>query len=272
MQNTESHPPLAPESSESSDMLTNNALRNGDEVDARMEQIQKILGHAAMHLLDRYALVAEWVRHAEAKASVFDQIVAKPKGGRPEGGIRRAACGELPIPGKTLKGRYKYIERAIKIDGIWEEAKSAARAAGLDNIQGCLLEIAHGHSLEAQLTKVQEIAARRSAPRRKPRKSTQPEQGGGSNLQIQTAVTERAVGWDESLTVEQEAQLASLRTFWRIDGVLRRAEFGNVSALIQAHFVRNELFGLATPADEAGCPLPQSGAETSEGRGRDNDA
>ena len=149
MQDAVSYPALATGSPESSGMPTNYALlRNGDEADARMEEIQQILGHAAMHLLDRYALVAEWVRHAEAKAAVFDQIVAKPKGGRPEGGIRRAARGELPIPGKTVKGRYKYIERAIKIDGIWEEAKSAARTAGLGNIQCCLLSIAHEHSLK----------------------------------------------------------------------------------------------------------------------------
>ena len=98
-------------------------LRNGDEVDARMEQIQQILGHAAMRLLDRYALVAEWVRHAELKTPVSDQNVAKPRGGRPEGGITRAASGELPIPGKTPLGCRKYIVRAISIDAIWNESE-----------------------------------------------------------------------------------------------------------------------------------------------------
>ena len=166
----EPEPSEAPEASPDPaivpDATTNDALWNGDEADARMEEIQKTLGHAAMHLLDRYALVTEWVRHAEAKASVYDQNVAKPEGGRPKGGVSRAA-EELPVPGKTLLGRRKYIERAIKIASMWEEAKSAARAAGLDNIQSALFAIAHEHSPEAQLAKVQEIAARRSAPRRK---------------------------------------------------------------------------------------------------------
>jgi hypothetical protein len=105
MQDTQPHSLLVTGSPETTDVATSNKLRNGDEVDVRMEQIQQILGHAAMRLLDRCALVAEWVHHAEAKAAVFEQIVAKPKAGRPEGAIKRAARGELPIPGKTLVGR-----------------------------------------------------------------------------------------------------------------------------------------------------------------------
>jgi hypothetical protein len=147
MKDAETYPALATGSPKFSDMPTNNALlRNGDEVDVRMDEIQQVLGHAAMHLLDRCALVTEWVHHAEAKAAVFEQIVAKPQGGRPEGGIKRAARGELPIPGKTFNGRCKYIERALKIDSIWEEAKVAAQAAGLDNIKCCLLAIASERS------------------------------------------------------------------------------------------------------------------------------
>jgi hypothetical protein len=64
----------------------NKDRRNGDETDARMSEIVLILDHAAMRLLDKCALVAEWVGHAEAKASVFGQPVQKPQGGRPEGG------------------------------------------------------------------------------------------------------------------------------------------------------------------------------------------
>jgi hypothetical protein len=63
----------------------------------------------------------------------------KPVGGRPESAVTRAAR-ELPIPGKTLRARRKYGERAIKIDSIWSEAKSAARAAGLNNIKSAHLD------------------------------------------------------------------------------------------------------------------------------------
>jgi hypothetical protein len=232
-----------PEDSVGSHALPNHPLRNGDEAGVRMEEIQKTLGHAAMHLLERYALVAEWVRHAEAKASVFDRIVAKPQGGRPEGGIKRAASGELPIPGKTLLGRRKYIERAIKIDSMWEEAKSAARAAGLDNIQSALLAITDEQSLEAQLAKVREIAARRSAPRRQRSKTTQPGTTDSTNLQIQEAtfVRELAATRDETLTAEEEAQLTNLRTSWQIDKVLKRDEFESASALTKRCFIRGEL-------------------------------
>jgi hypothetical protein len=72
-------------------LAAGNSLPNGDEADSRMSQIKEILGHAAMRFLDKGELVAEWVRYAEAKLSVFGQIVPKPKGGRPEGGVARAA-------------------------------------------------------------------------------------------------------------------------------------------------------------------------------------
>ena len=105
-----------------------------------MDEILKILGHAAMPRLDRCELVAEYVRHGEAKAPVFDQNVSKPKGGRPEGGITRAAK-ELPVPGKTFLGRRQYIKRAITIDELFPETKAAARDAKLDDIQTALLDI-----------------------------------------------------------------------------------------------------------------------------------
>ena len=124
-----------------------------------------------MHLLEKCSLIAEWVRYAEAKLSVFGRIVPKPKGGRPEGGVARAAR-ELPVPGKSPDARRKFIERALKVDGIWPEAKSAARAEGLDDIQSDLLPIARERSREAQVAKVHEIAARKVMPRR--RKSSTP--------------------------------------------------------------------------------------------------
>ena len=142
------------------------ARPNGDEIDVRMAEIDEILRHAAMRHLQKSLLAAEWVHHAEAKLSVLGQPVHKPKGGRPEGGLTRAAR-ELCVPGATPAARRKYLDRAIKIAEIWPEAKSAAQAAGLDNIQSALLAIAHEHSLEAQLAKVDEIAAQKAMPRSK---------------------------------------------------------------------------------------------------------
>src|SRR5260370_650850 len=94
-------------------VLTANAEPNGDEADSRMSQIKEILDYTAMHFLDKGELVAEWVRYAEAKLSVFGHFVQNPQGGRPEGGVARAAR-ELPIPGKSIGARRKFIERALK--------------------------------------------------------------------------------------------------------------------------------------------------------------
>jgi hypothetical protein len=46
-------------------------------------------------------VVAEWVRHAESNVSDYRHVVAKPLGGRPEGGVTRAAR-ELSVRGKIL--------------------------------------------------------------------------------------------------------------------------------------------------------------------------
>src|SRR5581483_2055612 len=89
---------------------------NGDEVDERMAQIEKILDHAAMSHLEKCELVAEWVHYAEA--AVSGHLVQKPQGGRPEGGIARASRA-LAVPGKTIEARRKFVERAVRIAGIW---------------------------------------------------------------------------------------------------------------------------------------------------------
>ena len=198
------------------------AQSNGDEVDARMAEIEVILDHAAMHLLDKCALVAEWVRHAEARVWVFGQVDQKPGGGRPEGGIARAARA-LPVPGKTTEARRKFVERAVKIYGIWPEVKVAVRTAGLDDTQSALLAIASERSSEAQLAKVQEIVARKAMPRRKSSVRDSDELATSSaaqsgttsytNPRIEDAVDipELAAVCNETSTIEQKAQLATFK-------------------------------------------------------------
>ena len=108
------------------DVPTDGAQPNGHEIDIRMAKIKEILAHAAMHLLEKCALAAEWLHHAEAKLSaVLGQHVEK-SAGRPEGALTRAAR-ELCVPGSTPTARRKFMERALKIDGIRPEAKSAAQ-------------------------------------------------------------------------------------------------------------------------------------------------
>jgi hypothetical protein len=178
-----------------------NAQANGDESDARIARIEEILAHAAMPLLDKCELVAEWVHYAEARVS--GQPVHKPQGGRPEGGVARAAR-ELPVPGKTPEARRKFVERAIKITSIWPEAKAEARTAGLDDTQSALLAIAQAHSLEAQLAKLQEIAAGKTQPRRG---------GGGSTsnrakAEVEQLKAELAAANERERRLEQELESA----------------------------------------------------------------
>jgi hypothetical protein len=205
---------------------------NGDESDARMAKIEEILGHAAMHLLEKCALVAEWVRYAEAKLSVSGHFVQKPGGGRPEGGVARAAR-ELPIPGKSIGARRKFIERALKISGIWPEAKVAARAAGLDDNQSALLAIASEHSQAAQLAKVQEIATRKAMPRRK---SGPPEEREGAQKTEESDRTDKG-----AMSISEEGQLAQLKECWLEKGALQRDEWKQAPETVRHRFFTDVL-------------------------------
>jgi hypothetical protein len=217
---------LAHDSSTDAGVSPVDGRANGDQSDDRMAEIEEILGHAAMHLLEKCALVAEWVRCAEAKVSVFGHFVQKPQGGRPESGVARAAR-ELPIPGKSIGARRKFIERALKIDGMGPEVKAAARAAGLDDTQSALLAIARERSVEGQLKKVQEIAEQKKAPRPKP---SAPRDG------------ERDQSLDERQTEQldmgtsEERQLAGLRESRLEHGALKRDEWRDTSEPVRRRF------------------------------------
>jgi hypothetical protein len=176
--------------------------------------------------------------------------MSRNKSGRPEGARTRAAR-ELCVPGKTPKARRKFIERALKIDGIWPEAKSAARTAGLDNIQSALLSIAAERSVEAQLAKVQEIAARKAMPRRK---STSRNRGEGTA--VESVVSQRSEIGDQPAvdlpemakpkgvwSADDETQYGILRGDWIKNNVLNRVEWEKSSPEIQRRFARDFLLG-----------------------------
>lgn len=138
---------------------------DGDEVDARLWEIAENLHRKELAALQRAELVSDWVEIANQRSG---QVVQKPTGGRPEGGIAQAAR-TLPVPGKTEGGRRKNIERAIKIDQMSPEAKQAAESAGLADNQCALLEIAAEPTAEAQTAKVAELADRKRRPRKEQR-------------------------------------------------------------------------------------------------------
>jgi hypothetical protein len=220
--------------SNGANVLTDTALPNGDDVDVRMAKIAEVLDHAATPHLEKCELVAEWVRHAEAKFSVSGQVDQKPGAGRPEGGISRAAR-ELPLPGKSEEARRKFIQRAIDINCIWPEAKSAARKAKLDNIQSALLNIADERTPVGQLAKVAEIAARKGAPRRKPN----PKDGGENAAKAPNTTSDQEP--PEPLVAEEEAALAALQACWNDDRQLRRDDWSNAAIAVRRCFVRDVL-------------------------------
>jgi hypothetical protein len=138
-----------------------------DEIPAALSEIAEILCHAKIAVLHRSELVAEYVRLLMQmfKGGQNDQPLAG--GQQPhDKGVSKAAR-ELPIPGKTQEARRKWVRRAVEIDSITNEAKAAVRAAGIDNVQSALLEIAKEDGPKRQLAKVSELARVKNMPRRK---------------------------------------------------------------------------------------------------------
>jgi hypothetical protein len=224
-------------------------LLNGDEHDVRMAEIAAVFDHAAMPHLDRAGLVAEWARHAEAKLQHTAQVVQNTRGGRPKGVIGWAA-EELKVPRASLGAKREYIRRALKIDTIWPEAKAAVRAVRprLDSNQSALLAIADERSPEAQLAKVQELAARKAEGRRNRQKLGQTAVIGDAGQVLPDALgaSELLASVNEVLTVEERAQFEQLETAWGEDGVLWRADWDNAAANVRRQFISG--FLLTTPA------------------------
>lgn len=142
-------------------------IMEGDDIEARLWELAALLHRADdLTALEEAERVAEWVRLTEGREPVSGQKVQKPKGGRPEGGVAKAAR-QLPVKGKTQDARRKRIERAIKVAAMSPEAKAAVRNAGLDDHLSTLCQIAHQKSRKAQVAKVQEIAARKAGARQR---------------------------------------------------------------------------------------------------------
>ena len=127
------------------------------DAQARQWEIAENLYRARLTALEEAKHMAEWVRLVADPESVSRQDVAKPKGGRPEGAITKAAR-MLPIKGKTEKARRKTIERGLKIASMSPEGEAAAKKAGLHDNRAALREIANEDTAEAQTEKVEEIA------------------------------------------------------------------------------------------------------------------
>lgn len=90
--------------------------------DARMGDISENLHRAELSPMERDEQIAEWVRLHDERVKRHD--VAKPSGGRPEGG---AAAAARELPGLTART----AQRAVEAAALPAEAKKAAAEAGL---------------------------------------------------------------------------------------------------------------------------------------------
>ncbi len=145
-----------------------------DEIAARKWEISENLHRAELSVLERSEHIAEWIDLTEkqieqnAQSAQFAPIESKRadgKGHRPEGGLNAAA--------RELGVERTEAQRVRKISSLPPEAKQAARDTGLDDHQSALLAAAKEmktHGPEAAVAKINEIAAKKSAP--KPPKET----------------------------------------------------------------------------------------------------
>jgi hypothetical protein len=124
-----------------------------------MAMIAENLHRAELTKLERDEQIARWIELCGEQTSggsgenfpaeeVSFQPETKPIGGRPESGVR-AASRDLGI-------NHVDAHRAVKVAGLSDEAKEAARSTGLDNNRSALLEAAKHETPEAQVRALQE--------------------------------------------------------------------------------------------------------------------
>lgn len=118
------------------------SMSNGE---ARKWEIAENLHRADLTKIERDEMVAEWIRLTE----VSPQSVAKPHGGRPEGGVE-AAARELGINREDAR-------RAVKVAALSDEAKDAAREVGLDDNRSALLEAASKGTVAEQVATIHRL-------------------------------------------------------------------------------------------------------------------
>lgn len=119
--------------------------------EAEMWEISENLHRAELTVVQRSEQVSRWVELAD---KVSGQVAPKPQGGRPEGGINKAA--------RDLNLESTEVKRAVKIASLTPEAKEAAAELGLDNNQSALLAAAKV-PLSQQATAIRERAAKQAS-------------------------------------------------------------------------------------------------------------
>ena len=119
---------------------------SGDEIDHELQEISENLHRSDLTVQERSDQTARWVELVDQRNTVSAQLGQKL--GRPEGGDSKAA--------RDLNISRQQVERAKKIAGISDEAKEAAKDAGIDNNQSKLLAVASVPT-ESQVAKAYEL-------------------------------------------------------------------------------------------------------------------
>lgn len=145
-------------------------VEDDDEDAARMWEIAENLHRAELTALERDEHVSEWIRLADIKSvEVSVQSAQKPQGGRPESGISKAS--------RELNIERSDASRAVKVASLTNEAKEAARDAGLDDNRSALLDAASKSEAE-QAERIRQIAQEKEM-RAKLRDQLTPQNGRG---------------------------------------------------------------------------------------------
>jgi ParB/RepB/Spo0J family partition protein len=193
------------------------------DAQAHQWEIAENLYRAHLTPLEEAKHMAAWIRLVADPEAVLRRDVAKPKGGRPEGAITKAAR-TLPIKGKTEGARRKRIERLLTIASMLPESEAAAKKAGLDKDHSALDEIAKEKTAEDQLAKLQEIAKRKAAPK-----------GKSAARGLGKTKTKR-LALPSSLTAAEEKRVENLLEMWREARDLRRAFAKQTPAVHEGFF------------------------------------
>lgn len=125
----------------------------GEDIEIELREIAENLHREDLSKLERDNHLARWIELTDVK-EVSTQVVSKPKGGRPEGGVR-AAWRELGVNREDAR-------RAVKVASLSDEAKKAAVDHGLDDNRSALLAAAKENDPKAQVAKIVERAAKKS--------------------------------------------------------------------------------------------------------------
>lgn len=126
----------------------------GDDVDAQLWEIAENLHRAELTALERDEQIALWVELTADKARQLDEPL--PGGVQPNEKGQAKAARELGISEPDAR-------RAVKVASLSDEAKEAAREAGLDDNRTALLEAAKHSTPEDQAAALVARKAERQA-------------------------------------------------------------------------------------------------------------